>query len=115
MYRQLFNAMDRDPPHDEKISLDEFVFYYSAYEDYICDAFAGYCPKMPVKDVSARYAQAEWYYQNSEGDTEGPLDFEALKKQAAASVVLPSTCVWCEEIDVWIELAEVPGLMEMMS
>jgi hypothetical protein len=66
-HRQLFEAMDRDPPHDDGISKDEFIFYYSAYEDYLRDAFAGYCVQDGVNDLNFDIHAAEWYYQNSEG------------------------------------------------
>ena len=67
VHRQLFEAMDRDPPHDDGISKDEFIFYYSAYEDYLRDAFAGYCVQDGVNDLNFDIHAAEWYYQNSEG------------------------------------------------
>jgi hypothetical protein len=100
MNRQLFEAMDRDPPHDSVISMDEFIYYYSAYEDYLRDAFAGYCTSI---DATADFDMnvAEWYYQDADGETVGPCTLVNLKELYDAGSIQNDSNVWCEEIDSW--------------
>ena len=115
VFRQLFEAMDRDEPKDTEISLPEFVYYYNAYEDYVRDAFSGFCPPSSASYTSEQLQQAEWYHQTEDGGTEGPLEFAQLKKAFEGGVVEPSTYVWCEEIDEWLEVSGVSGLVELLS
>ena len=109
---QLFNAMDRDPPHDDGISEDEFLFYYAAYEDYIRDAFAGYCTAESAPPIDFDMSSAEWYYQNREGETAGPCTLQDFNALFANSEIDVETNVWCEEIDSWRQIGSIEGLPE---
>jgi hypothetical protein len=102
--------MDRDAPHDDGISEDEFSYYYSAYEDYIRDAFAGFCDPDDVQSVDFNMEEAEWYWQNSEGETDGPATMDDLKKMYPGDGVTDETNVWCEEIDSWRQVGSIVGL-----
>ncbi len=104
--------MDRDEPKNTQISKSEFVYYYNAYEDYIRDAFASFCKSGYTTE---QLLAAEWYYQTGEGEMDGPQDFESLKQAFASDKVDSSTCVWCEEIDAWLEVEQVKGLIDLLA
>ena len=113
--RQLFAAMDRDEPKDTQISKSEFVWYYNHYEDYVRDAFASFCDGLPVEYTTEQLENAEWYYQTGDGEMDGPQDFDSLKKAFASGKLDMSTCVWCEEIDAWLEVEQVTGLPSLLA
>lgn len=106
---ELFSAMDRR--NERAISLEDFVYYYNAYEDYLRDAFSGFVQA----PSGTALEQAEWYYQDADGETNGPHDLEGLKAAVQEGIVLHDTHVWCEEIESWHELAEVAGLQELLA
>ena len=107
--------MDRDDPKDTQISESEFVYYYGAYEDYIRDAFAGFCSKLHANYTTEQLLEAEWYYQTGEGEMDGPQDFDSLKKAFVSGTVDLSTCVWCEEVDAWLAVEQVEGLAGLLA
>ena len=57
--------------------------------------------------------ETEWYYQNDEGGTAGPVNLETLRKMYhdVDVDVDESTFVWCEEIDAWRSIGSIPLLM----
>jgi hypothetical protein len=107
--------MDRDDPKNTQISRSEFVYYYNAYEDYLRDAFASFCRNAAAEYTAEQLQAAEWYFQTGEGEMDGPQDLDSLKKAFASGKVELSTCVWCEEIDAWLEVMEVKGLTDLLA
>lgn len=51
----------------------------------------------------------EWYY-GQDGDKEGPVDSRTLKKLAKSGVVRPSTKVWRDGMQEWVDARSIKGL-----
>ena len=53
---------------------------------------------------------AEWYYQNQEGETEGPCLLATLQTLYTSQDITTDSNVWCEEIDSWDEIGNITCL-----
>jgi hypothetical protein len=52
----------------------------------------------------------EWYFSGAADENHGPVSFHDLQRAAADGKVLPSTLVWKDGMDDWVDAKAVKGL-----
>jgi len=68
-----------------------------------------------VEELLPDYTVKEWYYLDDEHKQKGPVQFSFLKGLWHDGQLLVKTYVWCDGMDVWEKVENVPNLQELLS
>jgi hypothetical protein len=68
-----------------------------------------------VNDAEENFTFKEWFYLDADHCQVGPVTFEKLRTQWEEGEVSESTYLWCEGMQNWVRLDQMPVLQDAIA
>lgn len=65
--------------------------------------------------VDDAFSRKSWFYLDAQRKQEGPVPLAALQSLWKAKAIVDTTYVWCEGMENWKKIVDLPDLAERLS
>lgn len=66
-------------------------------------------------DFTHDYLVKDWFYLDAAGQQQGPVRFDVLREKWNSGTLLPESYLWCEGMDNWKKVADLPDLRAALA